>query len=152
MPRRARVTLANVPHQIIQRGHNRSACFYAVEDYLLYIEWLCEYAHQFDCYVHAYVLMTNHVHLLISPTTSDGLANLVKNLGQRYVQYINRTYRRSGTLWEGRYKSCIAKEASYVLGCYRYIELNPVRAFRKSGVRVNFSRKSGVRVNFSRPN
>ena len=128
MPRRARITLAKVPHHIIQRGNNRSACFYAEDDYLQYLDWLLKYSAENECFVHAYVLMTNHVHLLITPTSPDGLAKLMKSLGQRYVQYVNRTYNRSGTLWEGRFKSCIANENNYVLSCYRYIELNPVRA------------------------
>jgi putative transposase len=72
--------------------------------------------------------MTNHVHLLITPHTSSGAGDMMKRLGQRYVQYVNRTYRRSGTLWEGRFRSCLTQEEDYVLGCYRYIELNPVRA------------------------
>ena len=78
--------------------------------------------------MHAYVLMTNHVHLLVSGETSRSVGDLMKRLGQRYVQYVNRTYRRSGTLWEGRFRSCLTREESYVLACYRYIELNPVRA------------------------
>jgi putative transposase len=128
MPRRARITLANTPHHIIQRGNNRSACFYVDDDYFRYLDWLEKYSLENGCRVHAYVLMTNHVHLLITPETFDGLAKMMKCLGQRYVQYINRTYNRSGTLWEGRFKSCITQEDKYVLSCYRYIELNPVRA------------------------
>ncbi len=102
--------------------------FFADEDYRFYLDWLQEYAHETGCLVHAYVLMTNHVHLLITPKTSDAVGNLMKRLGQRYVQYVNRTYRRSGTLWEGRFRSCMTQEEDYVLGCYRYIELNLVRA------------------------
>jgi putative transposase len=128
MPRRPRITLANVPHHIIQRGNNRSACFYTDDDYWQYLDWLREYSVEHGCDIHAYVLMTNHFHLLITPESSEGLATMMKCLGQRYVQYINRTYGRSGTLWEGRFKSCITQEDKYVLGCYRYIELNPVRA------------------------
>ena len=78
--------------------------------------------------MHAYVLMTNHVHLLLTPSEAKGAGDLMKRLGQRYVQYVNRTYQRSGTLWEGRFRSCLTQEESYVLGCYRYIELNPVHA------------------------
>lgn len=78
--------------------------------------------------VHAYVLMTNHVHLLITPTHADSASLMMKHLGQRYVQYINRTYQRTGTLWEGRFRSCLAQDERYALACYRYIELNPVRA------------------------
>ena len=128
MPRRARITLANVPHHIIQRGNNRSACFYTEDDYFQYLDWLEKYSFENNCQVHAYVLMTNHVHLLITPETNKGLAKMMKSLGQRYVQYINRTYGRTGTLWEGRFRSCVTREDQYVLSCYRYIELNPVRA------------------------
>jgi putative transposase len=128
MPRRARLSLSDVPLHIIQRGNNRSACFYADEDYALYLHHLKELALRFHCAVHAYVLMTNHVHLLLTPAQEDGASLLMKHLGQRYVQYINRTYRRSGTLWEGRFRSCLAQSEDYVLACYRYIELNPARA------------------------
>ena len=113
---------------MIQRGNNREACFFAEDDYQFYLEWLNTYAKDAGCAVHAYVLMTNHVHLLLTPETAGGAGELMKRLGQRYVQYVNRTYRRSGTLWEGRFRSCLTQEESYVLGCYRYIELNPVRA------------------------
>lgn len=150
MPRRARLKLAGVPVHLIQRGNNRSACFYADEDYELYLHYLKELADKFGCSVHAYVLMTNHVHLLLTPEKEDSVSQLMKHLGQRYVQYINRTYGRSGTLWEGRYRSCLAKEEDYILGCYRYIELNPVRAdmvrhprqYRWSSYRANAEGKS----------
>lgn len=128
MPRRARLSVAGIPWHIIQRGNNRSVCFYAEEDYQFYLLHLKELADKFGCAVHAYVLMTNHVHLLLTPEKKESVSLLMKNLGQRYVQYINRTYRRSGTLWEGRYKSCLTQTEDYVLACYRYIELNPVRA------------------------
>jgi len=128
MPRRARITLPEVAHHLIQRGNNRQACFYANQDYELFLKWLQEYATEADCPVHAYVLMTNHVHLLLTPMTSNGVGYLMKRLGQRYVQYINRTYLRSGSLWEGRFRSCLVQGARYALTCYRYIELNPVRA------------------------
>ena len=128
MPRRARIALPGIPWHIIQRGNNRSACFYADEDYQLYLRHLKELTEKFGCAVHAYVLMTNHVHLLLTPEKETSAALLMKNLGQRYVQYINRTYRRSGTLWEGRFRSCLTQTEDYVLACYRYIELNPVRA------------------------
>ena len=145
MPRTARLILAGYPHHVIQRGNNKCACFYSNQDYQSYLNWLQDYANQCDCLIHAYVLMTNHVHLLISPQSSDGLGSMMRKLGQRYAQYINRTYQRTGTLWEGRYKSCITQEQNYVLSCYRYIELNPVRAgivdhparYRWSSYRVN---------------
>lgn len=128
MPRRARLCVPDVPWHIIQRGNNRSPCFYAPQDYRRYLDTLGELAKQFGCAVHTYCLMTNHVHLLLTPTRRDSAAALMKHLGQRYVQYINRTYRRSGTLWEGRFRSCLTQSEHYVLACYRYIELNPVRA------------------------
>ena len=128
MPRRARLSLPGVPWHIIQRGNNRSVCFFAEEDYRFYLHHLEEFALRFGCALHAYVLMTNHVHLLLTPEREDSAALLMKHLSQRYVQYINRTYRRSGTLWEGRFRSCLTQSEDYVLACYRYIEINPVRA------------------------
>ena len=128
MPRRARLSLPNVPLHIIQRGNNRQACFYADEDYRFYLGWLREHADKAGCRVHAYVLMTNHVHLLITAEQPEAPGALMKALGQRYVQYVNRMYRRSGTLWEGRFRSCLTQEENYLLACHRYIELNPVRA------------------------
>ena len=128
MPRRARLSVPGIPWHIIQRGNNRSACFYADEDYRLYLQHLEALSTKFGCAIHAYALMTNHVHLLLTPEKEESAALLMKHLGQRYVQYINRTYRRSGTLWEGRFRSCLTQAEDYVLACYRYIELNPVRA------------------------
>lgn len=128
MPRRPRLIFPDIPLHIIQRGNNRQPCFFADEDYLSYLEWLQEYAHDSGCAVHAYVLMTNHVHLLLTPFTLTSAGTMMKRLGQRYVQYVNRTYKRSGTLWEGRFRSCIVGQDDYFLLCQRYIELNPVRA------------------------
>jgi putative transposase len=150
MPRRPRLALAGVATHIIQRGNNRGACFFADEDYALYLHHLEELARLFGCAVHAYVLMTNHVHLLVTPKETDGASLLMKHLGQRYVQYVNRAYRRSGTLWEGRFRSCLAQSEAYVLACYRYVELNPVRAdmaahpreYRWSSYRSNAEDKS----------
>ncbi len=128
MPRRPRITIPGIPLHLIQRGNNRQACFFANDDYRLHLNWLEKYAKDSCCLVHAYVLMTNHAHLPIPPKTASAASDLMKQLGQRFVQYINRTYRRSGTLWEGRFRSCLAQEEEYILACYRYIELNPVRA------------------------
>lgn len=128
MPRRARLSIPGVPWHIIQRGNNRSVCFYAEDDFQFYLHYLDEFAIKFGCAIHAYVLMTNHVHLLLTPQRPDSASLLMKHLGQRYVQYVNRTYRRTGTLWEGRFRSCLTQTEDYVLACYRYIELNPVRA------------------------
>lgn len=128
MPRRARLMMAGMPQHVIQRGNNRSVCFYADEDYRYYLDKISEISKKAEVDIHAYVLMTNHVHLLMTPKHADGISRVMKNLGQRYVQYINKTYRRSGTLWEGRYRSSIVDADNYLLICQRYIELNPVRA------------------------
>ena len=128
MLRRPRLMLPNVPLHLIQRGNNRQVCFVADEDFRFYLDWLKEYADKTGCRIHAYVLMTNHVHLLVSSPSANGVGAMMKALGQRYVQYVNRTYQRSGTLWEGRFRSCLTQDEVYLLSCMRYIELNPVRA------------------------
>ena len=128
MPRRARVAIARVPWHIIQRGNNRSACFFSQNDYCLYLHLLKEQSSKHGCAIHAYCLMTNHVHLLLTPEEASGPSLMMKHLGQCFTQYVNRTYQRSGTLWEGRFKSCLAQNENYALYCCRYIELNPVRA------------------------
>ena len=128
MPRRARLRIAGAPLHIIQRGNNRSSCFFKDHDYGCYLHHLDELAARYACSIHAYVLMTNHVHLLLTPSLPDGASLLMKYLGQRYVQYVNRVYERSGTLWEGRFRSSIVQAETYLLRCQRYIELNPVRA------------------------
>jgi putative transposase len=128
MPRRPRIKLAGLPQHIVQRGINREPCFFAEEDHQSYLHWLQEAAADWHCIVHAYVLMTNHVHLLVTPETETGAAKLMQAVGRRYVQYINRSYKRTGSLWEGRYKSSVIQAETYLLTCMRYIELNPVRA------------------------
>jgi putative transposase len=128
MPRPLRLILPDVAVHIIQRGNNRAACFRQDSDCLVYLANLRRLSEKYHCAVHAYCLMTNHVHLLVTPAAAEACAGLMRDLGQRYVQYFNRRYDRSGTLWEGRFRSCIVESAHYVLGCYRYIELNPVRA------------------------
>lgn len=128
MARRARIVLPEVPLHIIQRGNNRQACFDGESDHLVYLDLLKQCARSAACAVHAYVLMSNHVHLLLSPAEKTSPAMLMKLLGQRYVQYFNRRHGRSGTLWEGRFRSCLVQDEHYLLVCQRYIELNPVRA------------------------
>ncbi len=128
MPRRPRIIVPGTPLHIIQRGNNRQACFFADKDYLFYLDWLKQYAKSSKCVVHAYVLMTNHAHLLLTPKKADSAGYLMKRLGQRYVQYVNRTYQRSGTLWEGRFRSCIVQQETYLFTCQQYIEMNPARA------------------------
>ena len=128
MPRRPRIVYDNCTVHLTQRGNNRSACFFADEDYTFYLDQLALACKTHAIGLHAYVLMPNEVHLLLSAADGQAPSRMMKQLGQRYVQYINRTYQRSGTLWEGRFRSCILGEEDYVLGCYRYIELSPVRA------------------------
>jgi putative transposase len=117
-----------MPIHLVQRGHNRDACFFTDEDFLAYREWLGEALKKSGCALHSYVLMTNHVHLLLTPSTVQAVSQLVISLGRRYVQYINKAYRRTGTLWDSRYKSSLVHADDYLLLCQRYIELNPVRA------------------------
>ena len=128
MPRRPRIQLNGVPLHIVQRGHNREACFFGEEDYTSYLHWLGEALSDTDCQLHAYAMMTNHVHLLLTPKKAEAVPRLIMSLGRRYVQYINRTYKRTGTLWDSRYKSSVIQADTYLLTCQRYIELNPVRA------------------------
>jgi putative transposase len=128
MPRRPRTHLDGLPLHIVQRGHNRDACFLYEADYLAYLNWLDEALRITACQLHAYVLMTNHVHLLLTPEKADAVPQLLISLGRRYVQYFNRTYRRTGTLWDSRYKSSLIQADTYLLAGMRYIELNPVRA------------------------
>lgn len=128
MPRRPRVHIDGVPLHIVQRGHNRQPCFFAEEDYYTYLHWLSEALHREQCALHAYALMTNHVHLLLTPKNAEAVPKVIIALGRRYVQYINVSYRRTGTLWDSRYKSSLIQVDTYLLACQRYIELNPVRA------------------------
>lgn len=128
MPRRPRIHLDGVPVHLVQRGHNRQPCFFAEADYQAYLEWMGDAARHTGCALHAYVLMTNHVHLLLTPGDAQAVSRMMVALGRRYVPYVNASYRRSGTLWEGRYKSSLIESEAYLLACMRYIELNPVRA------------------------
>lgn len=128
MPRRPRLQLPGATLHLIQRGNNRGACFFADSDYLYYLNELHQACRAHRVTLHAYCLMTNHAHLLLTAQEADGPSQIMKRLGQRYVQYVNRTYRRSGTLWEGRFRSCLIGEEAYLFACSRYIELNPVRA------------------------
>jgi len=128
MARHPRLIFPEVAVHIIQRGNNRNACFRGDSDYLTYLAYLRHLSRKYQCEVHAYCLMTNHVHLLLTPNAAGACGVLMRDLGRCYVRYFNRRYARSGTLWEGRFRSCIAESPQYVLACYRYIELNPVRA------------------------
>jgi REP-associated tyrosine transposase len=128
MARRVRLVFPGVALHVIQRGVDRAACFRAEADYLVYLSHLRHLSAKHGCAMHAYCLMTNHVHLLLTPSTAESCTALMRDLGQRYVPYFNSRHGRTGTLWEGRFRSCIAESARYVIACHRYIELNPVRA------------------------
>ena len=128
MARQPRFLLPGYPQHVIQRGNNRNVIFAEDADYVFYMDRLREACDRFICRIHAYVLMTNHVHLLITPETENGIGKAMQSLGRRYVQYFNYRYKRTGTLWEGRYKASLIDTDQYLLTCYRYIELNPVRA------------------------
>lgn len=128
MPRKPRFNLVGIPQHVIQRSNNREPCFYAKDDFQHYLTDLYESAVKFDCLIHAYILMTNHVHLLVTPMQEYGVSQMMQAIGRRYVYYINKNYNRTGTLWEGRYKSSLIDSDNYLLTCMRYIELNPVRA------------------------
>lgn len=128
MARKPRIDMPGVPQHVVQRGNNRQACFFSPADYASYLAALREATLKFGVTVHAYCLMTNHVHLLMTPQERGALSATMQSLGRRYVRLINGRYRRTGTLWEGRYKACVVDSGGYLLSCYRYIELNPVRA------------------------
>lgn len=128
MPRTARLVVPDVALHLVQRGHNRTACFFEDGDYADYLQYLAGFAVRFGCAVHAYCLMTNHVHLLLTPRERNACARMMKHLNQCYAQGINKSAGRSGSLWSGRFRSCLVASARYVLTCYRYIELNPVCA------------------------
>jgi putative transposase len=128
LARRLRIDVPGVPQHVIQRGNNRSVCFYDDGDYVAYLEFLGRAIHKAGCSLHAYVLMTNHVHLLVTGHHVGSVGVMMQSLGRCYVRFINHQYRRTGGLWEGRYKSCLINSDRYLLTCYRYIEMNPVRS------------------------
>ena len=128
MARLPRFNLPGQPQHVIVRGNNREPIFYAESDYVFYLEKLKKAIENYSCELHAYVLMTNHVHLLITPLQEHSLSKAIQSLGRVYVQQFNHIYKRTGTLWEGRYKATLIDSDNYALTCYRYIELNPVRA------------------------
>ena len=128
MARRPRLFVPGIPQHVISRGVDKRAVFFAPGDYRDYLDSLREAARKHDCAVHAYVLMTNHVHLLVTPGHERSLPLTMQALGPSYVQPLNRRYERTGTLWESRYRACLVQTDAYFLTCQRYIELNPVRA------------------------
>jgi putative transposase len=128
MPRTRRLDLAGLTQHVIQRGNDRQPCFFREIDYIRYLQDLRDSAFSCECSIHAYVLMTNHVHLLVTPRQPGALARMMQSVGRRYVRFVNDALERTGTLWEGRFKSCLVDSERYLLACQRYIELNPVRA------------------------
>ena len=129
MPRKARVVLSNTPHHIVQRGHNRQVVFVEPGDYRYYLDTLLEWKRKLGCRVYAYCLMTNHVHLVIDPGDDESnLSKLMKRLAGKQTRVVNYLERRTGTLWEGRFKSSPIETDRYLLACCRYVEMNPVRA------------------------
>jgi putative transposase len=128
MARSPRLVVPGVPVHLIQRGNNRTATFRSADDFERYRETLYHASRRYRCAIHAYVLMTNHIHLLITPEDDSGLAYVVQTIGRRYVRWMNARYDRTGTLWEGRFRSSVIDSEQYLFACSRYIELNPVRA------------------------
>lgn len=128
MARLPRLVVPHQPHHVIQRGIDRQAIFRDDEDYRAFLKWLREAARQFKLALHAYVLMPNHVHLLVSPADAAGLGKMMQWIGRYYVPYFNHKYQRVGTLWQGRYRTSVIDSERYFMTCSRYIECNPVRA------------------------
>jgi putative transposase len=127
MPRKPRFYLPDIPVQVVQRGNNREPIFFRNDDYVAYLGWLKEGAERYQCKIHAYILMRNHVHILVTPKEKDTISRMMQYIGRRYVPYVNSQYGRSGTLWEGRYKGSLVQADTYLMACMRYMELNPVR-------------------------
>ena len=154
MPRKPRFFLSDVPVHIVQRGHSREPVFFENDDYSTYLHWVEEAADRYDCAIHAYVLMTNHIHFLVTPQDKQGVSLMIQHIGRRYTPYINHTYGTSGSIWEGRYKASLIDDEDYLLTCMRYIELNPVRAnmvnnpsqYRWSSYRCNAQGKDNTLI------
>jgi len=155
MARKSRFKIAGVAQLITQRGNNKQAVFFSEQDYQYYLKILNEAAMQKECQIHAFVLMTNRIHILATPNTPDGISQLMKTIGQRYVSYINKLEKRSGTLWDGRYKASLVEQGHYLIACMRYIEMAPVRSatvkipkdYRFSSYRANAQgEEAGVKI------
>lgn len=127
MARKVRFNLKGFPHYLLQRGSNNLPCFFDDEDYQFFLESLQQAAAQNQCRLHAYALLPSEAHLLVTPDVENGMPQMMQSLGRRYVQHVNHRYHRSGSLWDGRYKSCIIDSSAYLLTCYRYIESLPQR-------------------------
>lgn len=128
MPRKPRLYMPDQPQHVVVRGHNRDPILVRHEDFRFLYRCLKEASVKNELSIHAWVFMHNHIHLLVTPSNADSLPRTMQSLGRCYAQYFNRCYHRSGSLWEGRYKSSLVDTEHYLLSCYRYIEMNPVRA------------------------
>ena len=128
MSRTARLRIPDYPLHVVQRGHNRNRCFFEPSGFELYLGLLGEFGKKHECSIHAYVCMPNHVHLLLSQRDPWAVTRLMRSVNQRYVQHVNRTYKRTGSTWQGRYWASIVDTDEYFFTCHRYIEQNPVRA------------------------
>ena len=128
MPRRKRNYLPGVPVHVVQRGNNRQTTFFQTEDFERYLRYMAEGLERYGTALHAYCLMRNHVHFLMTPEYEDSISRTIQHMGRHYVLWFNRKYQRTGTLWEGRHKSKVIGDERYLLACYRYIEMNPVKA------------------------
>ncbi len=128
MPRKPRFFIAGVPNHVVQRGRNKDPVFFEAADYEFYLAKLAEALDKYDGKLHAYVLMTNHVHLLLTGSTRETVSRVMQYVGRYYVPYINHKYRYSGSIWQGRFKSSLIDSVLYLFLCMKYIELNPVRA------------------------
>lgn len=128
MPRRARIVVPGLPLHVVQRGNNKAVCFLSDDDHRFYLHQLARLSGETACGIHAYCLMTNHAHLLLTPRYPESCSRLMRRLDLLHSQYMNRKYCRTGSLWEGRFRSCVVESETYLLRCYRYIESNPVRA------------------------
>ena len=128
MARLPRLSLSGYPHHIIQRGNNRQPVFLNADDYSFFLSLLLDQSSRHKVKVHAYVLMPNHFHLLVTPEAAEGLSKMMQSVGRAYAQYFNKAYQRSGTLWEGRYRSTVLEAETYLLPCMVYMDLNPVRS------------------------
>ena len=128
MPRKPRFFVNGMPAHIVQRGHTRNPVFFEISDYQTYLGLLLDASRRYECEIHAYVLMTNHIHLLVTPSDKYSISRLMQAVNRLYVPYFNFTYGTSGSIWEGRFKASLINDQEYLLTCMRYIELNPVRA------------------------
>ena len=156
MARLPRYVIPGQPQHIIQRGNNRQAIFASDEDYQFLRDALIDASVKHDLALHAYVFMTNHIHLLATPGAENSISKVFQSVGRRYVQYFNFNYKRSGTLWEGRYRATVVDSERYLLTVMRYIELNPVRAnmvahprdYAWSSYAYNAGGEAGANVNW----